>query len=247
MNTASLRGCLIFSAWILIFVATPSVAQSPSGTAVGNAVKINEFTNNELGRRLWSLSFEKKLSPEARKKLFYFDHWNTKGIINSKYSIKNVNYSFYDDAMVYKVATDSLFLFDKESVDHFTLNHRKFKRYYLGYNIGNAYLEGLFESSDGKIKLLKRQYISTAKGDVDPLMMKKTSVKIARHKEYYLIKDGGHPLRIRLSKKDILKRFPEQKDRLSSNANLQNLSFRKEKDVLKLLRDLNDGTSKNMK
>ena len=247
MTAPSIQKHPILLILLLSFTLTGICAQSPSGTTVGNAVRPNAYTNNELDRRLWTLSFEKKLTPEARKKLLYFDHWEAKGIINGKYKIDHVNYSLHDDALVYKVAEDSLFLFDKQSVDHFSINHREFKRFYLGSDMGNKYLELLFKSHDKAIQLLKRQYITTGQGDVDPLMMKKTTLKITRNKSYYLVKEGGYPVKIRLTKKDILARFPKSKKALLDLAAEENLSFRKEEDVLKILANLDNAATKSMK
>ncbi|MEX0290163.1 MAG: hypothetical protein AB3N14_13725 [Flavobacteriaceae bacterium] len=247
MFTRSAWQGLLLSIFLPSFLSSGLLAQSPSGTSGANSVRPNAYTNNELDRRLWTLSFEKKLSPEARKKLFYFDHWEAKGIINGKYKIDNVNYSLHDDALVYRVAKDSLFLFDKQSVDYFTINHKAFKRYYLGGDMGNVYLELLFKSSDENTQLLKRQYITTSQGDVDPLMMKKTTIKITRNKAYYLVRDGGYPVKIRLAKKDILARFPKRKKDLLEFASTENLSFRKEEDVLKILNNLNSTGTKAMK
>ncbi len=156
-------------------------------------------------------------------------------MINSAHKINRINYSFYDEALVFKMSSDSIFLFDKASVDHFVINQKRFKKFYLGSILGNKYLELLYSAPNGKIQFLKRYYVSVRKADIDPLMFKKAKLDIARLSEYYLLKEKGIPIEIKLNKKELLKHFKKEANPLLRLAKEHKLSFRKEKDVIQLL------------
>ncbi len=212
-----------------------SNAQSPTGATNRNLVNNNSYSNSLLGRTLWDVAFKNHLTQGQRSKLFYFDNWNNEAMINTKFRVKNVNYSFYDEALAYQISTDSIYLFDSANIDHFSIGQKRFKKYYLGNQLGRQFLEVLYTSVDGKLQLLKRTRISVSEGEVDPLMVKKNTLKIVRLSDHYLLRDGGTPVEVKLGKKSILEQFKGQKQELIAFSKTHKLSFKKEEDLVKLL------------
>ncbi|NAS13555.1 hypothetical protein [Poritiphilus flavus] len=217
-----------------------SHAQSPTGATNRNLVNNNSYSNSLLGRTLWDVAFKNYLTQNQREKLFYFDNWKNEAMINTKFRVKNVNYSFYDEALAYQISKDSIYLFDNTNIDHFAIGQKRFKKYYLGSQEGRKYLEVLYTSADGKLQLLKRTRISVSEGEVDPLMVKKNSLKIVRLSDHFLVRDGGTPTEIRLNKKSILGQFKDQKEQLVAHSKTHKLSFKKEEDLVQLLGYLNE-------
>ncbi|RLD26920.1 MAG: hypothetical protein DRI75_10725 [Bacteroidetes bacterium] len=167
--------------------------------------------------------------------VYLFDNWENKGVIvvgNKRYAVPNINFHINQDLFLTKMENDSTFVYDFKGIDKIIVNSRAFKSIYNTAEGKNKIYEIVYGSKD--LILLKRYSVKLIQASPNP-MVNRTKSKIKRSSNYYLMKDGG-VIPFKLKKSNILNLInSEQTQRLEQYVKDYKLSYKKEKDVNKIL------------
>jgi hypothetical protein len=172
---------------------------------------------------------------EIEGKIYVFENWNNRGVLSigdQAYKLSNINFNMRTNKVESRVGKDSVYIFDLTNVDYLLINNRKFKNYYLPKKNTNEIFELIYDGDD--LKILKGFEIGIIRGEVDPLMVKKKVAKYYTTTRYY-IKKGNNIEDIKLRKMDIITLFNEKSTLVNDYAKENKLSYKKEKDIIKLL------------
>ncbi len=189
------------------------------------------------------IDYARILIPEKKNEIegniYVFENWNNRGVLsigNEAYKLGNINFNMRTNKVESRVGKDSVYIFDLTNVDYLFINNRKFKNYYFSKNNRNEILELIYDGED--LKLLKGFEIGIKRGEVDPLMVKKTVAKFYTTTFYYINK-GDDFNKIKLKKKDILLLFNDKVDLVRNYIKENKLSYTNEKNVIKLFNHYN--------
>jgi hypothetical protein len=166
---------------------------------------------------------------------YLFKSWsNTLRIkINEKqYLLYNINLNIKTNNLESKVR-DSLFVFDGLNTDYLYINNRKFKRFYFAKNKRKTLFEVIYDCGD--FMLLKDYKLEVRKGDIDPLMIKKTRYSYNTVETYYTKDDKGF-VRLKLKKKSILGLLKNKKLEMKTFIKKNKLSVKRDEDLKKILK-----------
>jgi hypothetical protein len=172
---------------------------------------------------------------EIKGNIYVFENWKNRGVLKidkNEFKLSNINFNMRTNKIESRVGKDSVYIFDLTNVDHLFINNRKFKNYYLPKNSTNEIFELVYDGEE--IKILKGYEIGVKRGEVDPLMVKKTVAKYYTTTRYY-IKKGKNIEEIKLRKKNIVPLFNSKSRLVNDYAKVNKLSYKKEKDIIKLL------------
>lgn len=164
-----------------------------------------------------------------------FEDWDTKGTIvlgDKKYNIKNLNYDIKKEQFLTRINQDSIFVFDFNNIDKIILNGRTFKQIYDTKNNETNIYEVIFE--DENLSLLKNYYVYVVAASPDP-MLNRPNDKIKTISSYILYKNKFmEPFK--WNKRSILGLVDEDnKDQFEKYFKKNNLSYKEESDVSKVL------------
>ncbi len=175
--------------------------------------------------------------------VYLFDSWKNNAIIYTKdrkrFLLKNnININIDKNNFVSIISNDSLYAFNNNNIDKIVVNNRVFKNYYK--DDGRKIYEVIYKSNQFAIlKGYKVQYVS---GSPNPMINRKNDKYIRKH-SYFLFKDNAIKS-FRLKKKNIIKLFDKDLERITSLEKFMNankLSYKKEYDIQKAL----NGTKTN--
>ena len=160
---------------------------------------------------------------------FLFPNWNNVGKIYSKgntHSLRNFNYDVLSDDIGTLVGKDSILVFNKVSIDSFSVHKKIFKKYNgQFYNVIN---EG------SKISLLIKHEVYIVEGFLNPIDGIKGKSRFKTIDDYY-IKKSNNIVKFIPSKRSILSIFKEDEIRVKKFIKQNKLSFKKEKDLIKII------------
>lgn len=175
------------------------------------------------------------------------EDWNQSGVImvgERKYLVPNMNFHIGRDELMSKADNDSIFLFDLNTLDEFSFQNKRFKRYQDNRDGIYKVYEVVFDSRD--ISLLKRHSAELIKADPDP-MKNRLRNKIVK-KESFLIQKNGLMSDFSLKKSGYYNLIDKnQRKEFQSKVQVASLSFTDENDapsILRIIADLNDGAAK---
>jgi hypothetical protein len=159
--------------------------------------------------------------------LFYII--NKKG---DKFSLLNLNYNVATKNLEFKISNDSVFQFDKRSIDHVIVAKNK----YVMYN-NELFLQ--LSDKDG-IQLLKAFKITIQDAVFNPLTQQNSKPKRYLIKSEYKILKDNVLNEFKLNKKSILNLFPDKKDIITQYVNKNKLSYSDEDDVKNIMNYLSN-------
>jgi len=178
-------------------------------------------------------------STKTEGSAYYFDDWNTEGIIyikdKGRIKIKKVNINLYDNKLEALFDGNSVFTFDSENLVKIVINDKVFRT----FNINNELK--IFELFfNDKVSIYRYYSVSYSQKSINPMINRKTNKYIKKAK-YYLYRDS-ELTKMKLSKKSFSKLF--QSDRVSQESILKyidknKLSLNKETDLIKALKFVN--------
>lgn len=174
---------------------------------------------------------------DKNKDLYSFSNWSNEGVLyvgNKKYSLSNINFNVSTNSFDSRIDRERLFSYRNSTLDSVIINDHLFKR------VRNSFYEVLCEK--GNNQLLKLHSLKYHEGSVNRL-----SGTVGESKRTltfkYLIKFEGEFKKIELNKKSILSLL-KNKDLLVKFVKKQNLSYKKEKDVVRILSFIFDNENK---
>jgi len=167
--------------------------------------------------------------------VYLFKGWNNRVVIhtadNNKFFMRKVNLNLIRNTIEVKTSEDSLFIFNFNNINKFAINNRVFKNFY--YNDNNRVYEMIYESDE--LSLLKGFTIRLIEASPNPMNNRPKDRYLQGH--IYFIKRGDDIKKFALKKSKILRLIddPEKVAKLKDYALRNELSFKKEYDVRKIL------------
>jgi len=162
--------------------------------------------------------------------IYTFSDWNNKGIIfinGKQYLLSNINFNVTTNKFDSRVKRDELFCYKNSEIDSISINNLMFK------NIGNSFYEVLYEQENSLF--LKKHDLKYKAGVVNRLDGVEGSPLISK-KFRYLVKIGDNLKQIELNKKSVLSLVDSvKKVEIEKFAKEEHLSYKKEKDVTKII------------
>lgn len=167
---------------------------------------------------------------------YLFEKWENRGVLitidKQRFGTNNVNIDLKTQSFQSKFAKDSLFNYNFNNIDRFIINNRMYKNFY--FNEDNRIYEIIHETPE--YTLLKGFKVDLVEGSANPMVSRKTD-KYVQRESYYVNKDNSIS-KFKLGKKHLLKLLGKDKatsDKIVKYAKANNLSFKKDFDVKKLL------------
>ena len=131
-----------------------------------------------------------------------------------------------------KIEGDSTFVFSAQGIEKIIVKDKLYKNYYNPNEGNNKFYEVVYE--DQKITLLKGYHVSLVQASPNP-MVNRSKNKIKRHTSYYIFNNGAMQS-FKLKKSNILNLVSnEQAKKLEQYVKDNKLSYKKEKDISKML------------
>lgn len=224
---------LIISIFVISTTHAQSVGGGFTGTGGGSTAGFSEFQNK--------LNLGYKSEAQRARKLqvdgspYLFEEWVRMAVITTKggeiLKIRNVNFDSKRNKIVAKIDNDSIYTFNSLAVDNAVINGKKFENVVLPDNSVIKLYEVIAEASN--FKILKDYNTEISGGSSNP--MRGTIYSRYVTKENYIILKEDSFEKFSLKKSKILKLLASEKDKVEAYADEQDLSFREEKDVNKII------------
>lgn len=152
------------------------------------------------------------------------------------FKVSNANFDKFNQKFVVKISKDSIYEFGHDNIDFAFLSVStdtlKFKKVYLNDDLKKSLVDVLIENK--KASFYKVHKSRVKEGSKNPMTNQKvTKDKLVDSDEYYLKVNNKIKL-IRLKEKSFRKRIKEFRNLKTYAAN-NSLSFKKEKDVVKII------------
>ena len=170
---------------------------------------------------------------------YYFDDWDTEGIIYSKdkgkYKIKKVNINLYDNTLEAFYGDGYVFTFFSKNLIKIIINTKVFR--VIKVNKKSKIFELFFND---KFSIYRYYNISYSEHSINPMVNRKVN-KYIQKAEYYLYSENKLT-KIKLSKNSFSKLFQSDKISQQSIYNFikeNKLSLSKETDLIKVLNFVN--------
>ncbi|MCB0373564.1 MAG: hypothetical protein KDD31_11180 [Muricauda sp.] len=217
---------------LVIFFISPLFLLAQFGNVGGNTgVNMSDY-----------ISYVGGSGPSATLKSaesYLFSSWENYGSVyvgKKVFRINNINYDIKMGQFMTKTDKDSLFIYNKHSIDSIEVNGRRFKKYYdpSSENERVAFAELLFSSND--MTIAKGYYISETASSPNPMINRPTtSIKLKT--SYYLVRDNAL-IPFGLNKRNILKELKssELQQKAKDFAKDNHLSFNTDSDVVQILK-----------
>jgi hypothetical protein len=174
---------------------------------------------------------------KKNKDLHMFDTWRNSGVIyidGNMYRISNINFNVSTNQIDSQMKDGKYFIYKTSSIDSISINKRNFKR------LGRTFYEVLLDKKDKmllkKFDALQQQNSSNRMGGTIV-----RSRKLLKFK--YLVKLEEGYKDIELNKKSVIDFFEGNEDKLFKFVKEEKLSYKKEKDLVKILNFMLDETS----
>lgn len=174
---------------------------------------------------------------DAEGSVYLFDQWENRGVIeveDKRYIFTNMNYNVRSGNFMSKISQDSVVIFDIGAYDRLVINDKAFKSVYNPSKRGNEVYEVIYEGPD--FAILKGYSIHVVEANPNP-MVNRSKTKITKKEAYYL-KENNTIKTFRFKKKNILALAGEESEDLEQYARTNDLSFKKEDDVRRMLTNL---------
>lgn len=176
--------------------------------------------------------FTKHLNKSANEEIlgspFLFPSWENAGNIYAEgnlHTLNNLNYNILADEIGTLVGKDSVLVFNRTIIDSFSVNKGMFKKY------NDLFYQVMYDGS--KITLLKKYEVNIVEGMFNPIDGTKKKSRFKTIDDYY-IKKSNNIVKLIPSKRSILNIFKEDEIRVKKFIKQNELSFKKEKDLIKI-------------
>ncbi|TVZ56974.1 hypothetical protein OD91_2278 [Lutibacter sp. Hel_I_33_5] len=229
-----MRKILLTLSFIISF--SLSFSQDQEGTALND---FQSFTNsvaatNSVNAYGGSVSFN-----NPRRKIlgsFYLlDEWENNGVIvtkdNKKFSIQNINLNIKSNSFESKVrGNKKVFVFNFNNIDKFIINNKVYKKYFSSED--SRVYQIIYENKD--FQLLKGYSVKFVEGSANP-MLNRSFDKFVRQESIF-IRKNDEVKKFKLKRSKIVGLIGKEKtNEIKAFAKKKDLSFKKEKDVKKIL------------
>jgi hypothetical protein len=218
---------------LLSFCIQKGYSQDNDGFASNiakNLTSVATTTNQGLGSA--GYFYNPKIAVDGSE--YLFDEWENRAAIYTKdkyiYSLKNINLNINRNSFVSKVGKDSIFTFDMNNIDKVIINKKTFKS--VVSENGNRIYQVIYEGTD--FSVLRGFTIQTVKSSPNPMVNRRTDRLVK--KQVLFLKKNNAVKRFKLTKRKILGLVnAANKEEVLRYVKDQNLSFRKEEDLNKIL------------
>lgn len=171
------------------------------------------------------------------KNAYLFEDWDNTLVIETidgkSLRLKSANFNITNDKFEIKASKDSVYVLESGAIKEFAINGRRFKKIVKENKIYE------FLNAGPNVKLLKRYGYRIKEGAVDPMTLEKIREdKMLVTEEYYVEIDGSVK-QVELKKKAILKVFEDKEFEILEFVKKNNLSFKDQNEVLKIMEYLN--------
>jgi len=173
---------------------------------------------------------------------YLFNSWYnfTKIYIDNKsYALNSVNYNLDKDRFEARFSNDSVLVINLHNVKKIEIRKKILKPFFDPDIQSVTFFEEIFNS---EILLLKRHSVKIREGNINPMTLEKIRPdEYIKKFNYYLKKDENSSLeKVSLKKSTILKLFDQDyKSEIKEYAKEENLRFKNETDLIKILRYYN--------
>lgn len=165
---------------------------------------------------------------DKTKDLHMFPTWKNNGVIfldGKKYRLSNINLNVSTNKIDSEIKGDKFFVYRASLVDSVLINNRSFKR------LGRSFYEVLLETNDNLfLKKFDVKFKESSAGRLGVSSKSKKSLKYS-----YLIKSNDLFKHIELNKKSVVAFFEGKEDELYKFVKEEKLSYKKEKDLIKII------------
>ena len=189
---------------------------------------VNSIDLMSNGKQQSIATFVRKPPRKVFGSYHIFDKWENHGVIGvsggKEYKIRNINVNVKDNRFESKASKDSIFAYDRQSIDYMLINNRKFKNLYLDHFESNKICEVIVE--DDAYMVLKVYKSDVNISGPDPLMLKPDGDEYVI-KSWYYIKRGEKVEKFKLNKKNILGLFSDKKKEVEGFVKKNKLSWNK--------------------
>jgi len=197
------------------------------------------FDGGDKGTGILSSVTIKEPIPITVGNVYLFKEW-VKGAelfstTNKKYKIIGLNYNIQKGKFQIKISKDSVFTLDSNYIDHIIINKRIFRKLDSDANSKEFY-EIVFSGKD--FSIVKKNNLRLIQGKLNLLDGSIEPNKYYTYQEYYLNRNG-RLVKFNLKRKAVLSLFEEKATPLSNYAKKNRLSYKKEKDVIKMFKYFN--------
>ena len=220
---------------LLICSGTHMHAQSSGQDSEDQSVSLFFDGNYNDGVGSLSTALIKESTPITIGNVYLFKKWvnNAKMVstTNKEFKIIGLNYNIEKGKFQIKISKDSVFTLDSNYIDHILVNNRNFIKLDQKNN-SNGFYEMIY---DGKnISFVKKAGLRLIKGKLNPLDGSISPNKYHKFYTYYISKDNTLT-KIKLKKKAIAPFFKDSMSKVNTYVKRNNLSYKKEKDVMQIL------------
>ncbi len=192
----------------------------------------------ELSVRNSGLWIKPSIRPEIKGDVYLFVGWNNVASIitgtGEKYKLKNINFDTNQKMFATKAATDSVFVFSRESIKQVMVNNKMFKRYSKDFDYD--YYE-VIAFSKGK-EVLKQSFKVIKKGSKDPFTNTYKSDEYVLKSKYFFSSTSGIK-EIKLKKKPFSNLFGDDSKGIKEIISEQKINLKKDSDIVKLFKIYN--------
>lgn len=168
---------------------------------------------------------------EMNKDSYLYPTWRNNTILyvnGNKYELSNVNFNISTSSLTCKLNNGKYFVFGGSEVQKFSMNGKLFRKN------GRAYFEVLVE--EGNTYFYKRYDVRQKDAATHRLGMGQKGASHSVTSYSYLVKYGRESKTIELSKNSILELFSDKKEVLKKYVKDNDLSYKKERDLIKIVR-----------
>lgn len=174
---------------------------------------------------------------QTKGEKFLFEDWDNNAMLfvgEKVYRLSNINYDIKVGHFITQMENDSLFIFNKYSVDSISVNNKMFKKFYDPASKDKIVFAEVIYDANG-VRILKNHYIKEVEGSPNPMINRPTNQIKKRSKYYTAIDDTLEPFN--LNKRNVLKQIedPSLTEQAVMFAKENRLSFSSEEDVEQIL------------
>jgi len=163
-----------------------------------------------------------------------FKGWINRGVFvtseDKKYSLRNINYNVQRNVFESLIGTDSVFTFNTANIDKIVINNRPFKSIYNPAVRAESIYEVIFENES--FSILKKYEVVVVEGSDNPMVVRPSKYLL---NDSYWVKKRNSVKSFKMKKKSIIKLAGKDAKALEKYADDNNLSFRDDADVTRIL------------
>ncbi len=211
----------LFLLFALIIVNYSFTQELDADPMIGEVVSMNDLFTKQL---------KNKSGNEIKGNPYLYKEWKKNGIVISggnKHQYHAINYDIYRDQVVVFKNKDSVFVIQKNLVDAFVVNKRKF------IQINGAFYEELYKGKT--LSLLKKYEAKIIEGMFNPTDATRKPDRLNIVESYDVLK-GAQPVKFTPSKKSISQVIGVSQGELKAYLKKNKLSYKNDKDLIAIFK-----------